>query len=201
MKSLPYIFHCSFFLLFSPYILAQAIDGKSPVGSLNITKTIIPPYLSGVTNIEFSDTDGNNRIDAEEDAGLDDFNVFFDSKESTISRLLGLAKPIVNDVFVYYVGHGAPDLKTQYGYFVPVGAAPNFNGQSGYSARVSSWHEEKQHRLFTCYFLKAIQNGNADSNKDKEMTYREIYAYVSNKTEFVPYWARRLSQVDQHPQL
>jgi hypothetical protein len=36
------------------------------------------------------------------------------------------------DVFVFYSGHGAPDLNTGKGYLVPSDANPNFIGQNGY---------------------------------------------------------------------
>ena len=35
-------------------------------------------------------------------------------------------------IFIYYSGHGAPDLKTHNAYFVPVDADPNYIALSGY---------------------------------------------------------------------
>ena len=35
--------------------------------------------------------------------------------------------------------------------------------------QVSSWYDEKQHSLFTYFFLKAVQ-GEADANKDGKLT-------------------------------
>ena len=57
--------------------------------------------------------------------------------------------------------------------------------------QISSWYNEKQHGLFTYFFLKAI-GGSADMNADKLVTFQEIYDYVSDRSEGVPYWARRL---------
>lgn len=57
--------------------------------------------------------------------------------------------------------------------------------------QISSWYDEKQHGLFTYFFLKAI-GGSADKNEDKVVTFQEIYDYVSDRSEGVPYWARRL---------
>jgi hypothetical protein len=70
---------------------------------------------------------------------------------------------------------------------------------SSKGAQVSSWYNEKEHGMFTYFFLKAIHDKNADFDKDNKLTYNEIYKYVSDKTEGVPYYARRLHNVDQVP--
>jgi hypothetical protein len=65
---------------------------------------------------------------------------------------------------------------------------------------VSSWYAAKQHGLFTYFFLKAIHDfKNSDKNNDGNLTYQEIYNYVSDNSEGVPYYARRLNKVEQHP--
>lgn len=56
---------------------------------------------------------------------------------------------------------------------------------------ISSWYDEKRHGLFSYFFLKAL-GGSADKNKDKKLTFEEIYDFVSDRAEGVPYWARRL---------
>ncbi|RLB26718.1 MAG: hypothetical protein DRG87_12575, partial [Deltaproteobacteria bacterium] len=57
--------------------------------------------------------------------------------------------------------------------------------------QISSWYEEKRHSLFTYFFLKAL-GGSADKNKDDRLTFAEIYEFVSDRAEGVPYWAKRL---------
>jgi hypothetical protein len=57
--------------------------------------------------------------------------------------------------------------------------------------QVSSWYPEKQHSMFTYFFLKAI-TGDADVNTDGKITYQEIYDFVANRTDGVPYYAKRL---------
>jgi caspase domain-containing protein/PEGA domain-containing protein len=57
--------------------------------------------------------------------------------------------------------------------------------------QVSSWYPEKQHSMFTYFFLKAV-TGDADFNRDKQITYREIYNFVTDRAEGVPYFAKRL---------
>ena len=61
--------------------------------------------------------------------------------------------------------------------------------------QVSSWYPEKKHSLFTYYFLKSLQ-GDADANKDREITAKEMRAYLA---ENVPYMARRLTGNEQQP--
>ena len=57
--------------------------------------------------------------------------------------------------------------------------------------QVSSWYPEKQHSMFTYFFLKAV-SGDADLNHDNRITYQEIYEFVADRAEGVPYWAKRL---------
>ena len=70
---------------------------------------------------------------------------------------------------------------------------------SASSDEVSSWYNDKYHSLFTYFFLKGIHNWNADLNKDRAITYEELYKFISDDSEGVPYWARRLHGVEQHP--
>jgi hypothetical protein len=65
----------------------------------------------------------------------------------------------------------------------------------------STWLDQQQHGLFTYFFLRAIHNKEmADVNRDNKLTIREIYEYVSDKTEGVPYYARRLHNIEQNPE-
>lgn len=70
---------------------------------------------------------------------------------------------------------------------------------SSQGRQVSSWYNEKKHGMFTYFFLKAIHNKNADYDKDDNLTFDEIYNYISDKTEGVPYYARRIHGVEQTP--
>jgi hypothetical protein len=66
--------------------------------------------------------------------------------------------------------------------------------------QVSSWYNDKQHGMFTYFFLKALQDkAKSDKNKDGKLSFEEIYEYVSNKTEGVPYYSRSINGVDQTP--
>lgn len=57
--------------------------------------------------------------------------------------------------------------------------------------QISSWYPEKNHGLFTYFFLKGL-SGAADKNKNSIITLKELHDYVSDRAEGVPYWARRL---------
>ena len=188
------------------------------------------------------------------DATRADFNDLFGVPGNPKGILHNYIKPGKSDVFIYYSGHGAPDMDTQRGYFVPVDCHPNRLALNGYALdlfyknlseldtksvsvvldacfsggtntgksligsaspfgikvnnpliannntvcltsskgdEISSWYNSKKHGLFTYFFLKALQ-GDADKNKDKKLTFSEIYTFVSDKHDGVPYWARRL---------
>ena len=63
---------------------------------------------------------------------------------------------------------------------------------------VSGWYPEKRHGLFTYFFLKGI-SGDADVDKNDEITVAELKQFLTDETEGVPYWARRLHGKEQHP--
>jgi len=70
---------------------------------------------------------------------------------------------------------------------------------SSTGSQVSSWYNDKEHGMFTYFFLKAIHNRNADSDKDGELSFEEIYSYISDNSDGVPYYARRIHGVEQNP--
>ena len=144
------------------------------------------------------------------------------------------------DIYVYYAGHGAPDIGAREGYLVPSDCDPNYLEIAGYSLKdlyrnlsemgaksttvfldacfsgvgrdeipifadarsfaveidpivsgnitvfsaasgaeyATPWHEKK-HGLFTYYLMKGLR-GKANSNKDKELTVRELESYLKD---------------------
>lgn len=73
---------------------------------------------------------------------------------------------------------------------------------SSAGTQVSSWYNAKHHGLFTYFFLKAIHDYElSDTDKDGELTYQEVYDYLSNQDEGLPYFARRLHGIEQTPKL
>ena len=84
----------------------------------------------------------------------------------------------------------------------PKGVSDLKNGvvlSSSSGNEVSCWYNDKQHGMFTYFFLKAIHNQNGDLNQDGQLTFKEIYQYISNNSEGIPYFARRIHGVEQHP--
>ena len=194
-----------------------------------------------------------------ENATKGDFEMLFGTDSNEKGRLFNTVMQDVSDVFVFYSGHGAPGLKDQKGYFVPVECDPNYVEFSGFDsnifyknlgklpaksvtvvldacfsgatvfsnispiviksqaaarpdkisvigsssgAEVSSWYNDKRHGLFTYFFLKAIQNkSQSDSNGDGQLTLSEIHKVIADNTRGIPYWARRLHGIEQHPTL
>ncbi len=61
---------------------------------------------------------------------------------------------------------------------------------SSAGTELSSWYPEKGHGLFTYYFLLGL-TGDADLNKDKEITLGELSSYIN---DHVPYMARKLHE-------
>lgn len=70
---------------------------------------------------------------------------------------------------------------------------------SSTGAQVSSWYNEKHHGVFTYFLLRALKDKNADINHDGKLTFDELYFYLSDISEGVPYYARRLNGVEQKP--
>jgi hypothetical protein len=71
---------------------------------------------------------------------------------------------------------------------------------SSTGSQVSSWYNNKRHGMFTYFVLKSIQDKEkSDKNKDGKLTYEELFEYISDKTEGVPYYARSIHGIDQTP--
>ncbi len=87
---------------------------------------IIKEYL--VKTIGFRE--GN--IIYKEDAHLGDFNTIFGKRENPKGKLYNYVEPN-SRIFIYYVGHGAPDPGSGSAFFVPVEADPQYIVNSGYS--------------------------------------------------------------------
>ena len=67
-------------------------------------------------------------------------------------------------------------------------------------SQISSWYPEKGHGLLTYFWLKALQ-GEADQDGNKSITASEIRTYLNDNSDGLPYWARRLHNREQTPQV
>jgi len=194
-----------------------------------------------------------------ENAKMSDFQKIFGTAQNHRGLLWNWSKT-TSRIYIYYSGHGAPEVMTKSAYFVPVDSDINYINLSGYSLdlfyknlgllnaesviiildtcfsgitnagaitksaspiyvsitdpdhikhsanmtilsssrhdQISSWDELNRFGLFTYHFIKSIAEGDADGNGD--LTINEIETYISEK---VPYFARRLLNRDQHPQV
>ncbi|HQK46964.1 MAG TPA: caspase family protein [Syntrophorhabdaceae bacterium] len=102
--------------------------------------------VPGVPDVEYADRDARimkeylqrtfgfkpENIIYAEDATFAKFNEIFGSERNPRGRLYNFIKENVSEVFIYYVGHGAPDIDTKDAYFVPVDANPQFITSNGY---------------------------------------------------------------------
>jgi hypothetical protein len=70
-----------------------------------------------------------------ENATQAQFNSVFGVKDDHRARLHSYLRKNKSDVFVYYSGHGAPDVDTKTGYFVPVDCDPSTVRFNGYSLK------------------------------------------------------------------
>ena len=71
---------------------------------------------------------------------------------------------------------------------------------SSTATQPSCWYNDQEHGLFTYFFLRAIKDKeNSDTNKDGQLTFNEVYNYISSQTEGIPYYARRLHAKEQNP--
>ncbi len=183
-----------------------------------------------------------------ENASKGEFESVFGIKGNHKGRLDDYVKENKSDVFIYYSGHGAPDVNSRKGYFVPVDCNPATVALNGYpidllyenlskikykkltvivdacfsgentlknvspifikvdnpvmaktnttiysSAKgdqLSTWYPQKEHSLFTYYFLKGIQE------KGIDVTNSEMKKYLDEK---VTYMSRRLHSREQNP--
>jgi hypothetical protein len=66
----------------------------------------------------------------------------------------------------------------------------------------SNEYEDKKHGLFTYCFLKAIQEKKCDLNKDRKISFAEIFEYISDKSNNngVPTISRKIG-VEQNPNI
>lgn len=74
-----------------------------------------------------------------ENATLAKMYEVFGTSDNYQGKLYKWVKPGQSKIFIYYVGHGAPDQQTGEGYFVPVDANPQYINTSGY--KLSTFYE------------------------------------------------------------
>ena len=68
----------------------------------------------------------------EENPTKGDLERIFGTKDNPEGELYRWVKPGKSDVFIYYAGHGAPDISSRKAYFVPSDCRPNYVKLNGY---------------------------------------------------------------------
>ena len=71
-----------------------------------------------------------------ENATKADFERVFGTENIPQGKLYNYVKAKQSDVFIYYSGHGAPDIKNQKAYFMPSNSDPNYIQIDGYALEV-----------------------------------------------------------------
>lgn len=66
-------------------------------------------------------------------AKLTNFNEYFGKDKYTPGKLAQVVIPDQSDIFIYYSGHGAPDVNSKTGYLVAVDSKPEQIASTGYS--------------------------------------------------------------------
>jgi hypothetical protein len=150
---------------------------------------------SGLPNVDFADRDARimkeyllrtfgydpENILYAEDATFAKFNEFFGSERDPEGKLYKYVKEGVSRVFIYYVGHGAPDLKSGEGYFVPVDANPQYISSNGYRLQTFYSNLAKVPAKKITIILDACFSGNSQ----KGMLFKGISpAMVKVKKEY-----------------
>lgn len=98
-----------------------------------------------------------------ENAGYARFNEIFGTERDPRGQLFNSVKAGESRVFVYYVGHGAPDLDSGEAYFVPVDANPQYLRASGYRAQTFYNNLGRLPAKELTVVLDACFSGNAES--------------------------------------
>ena len=124
-------------LMFSPNAIAVVIGNKDyqnkdvlPVDFAIKDAEVVKKYL--IKTLGFKEPN----IIYKPNATFADFNDIFGAKDNYKGRLYDYAKPNKSEIFIYYSGHGAPDVKEKMGYFLPVDANPDKVRLNGYSLEI-----------------------------------------------------------------
>jgi len=105
-----------------------------------------------------------NRIyyKTDSDVGQAEFSKVF-SKDGWLEKRV---KPGKTNIYVYYAGHGAPDLKHNKAYLIPYDGDPNYASQTGYEVDALYSHLSDLEAASVTVFLDACFSG---ANRNNEM--------------------------------
>ncbi len=152
-------------------------------------------YGEGIPAVAYADRDARvmkeyvlrtmgfdeNNIIYVENATLSKLNEIFGTENAPKGRLYKYVKANVSRVFIYYGGHGAPDLESGDAFFVPVDGNPEYIRASGYRLQTFYDNLSKLPARKVTVVLDACFSGNTD----KGMLFKGISpAMVKVKKEY-----------------
>jgi hypothetical protein len=152
-------------------------------------------YAEGIPQVAYADRDARimkeyvlhtmgfeeGNVIYAEDATLSKLNEIFGTEQAPKGRLFNMVKRNVSRVFVYYGGHGAPDLESGDAFFVPVDGNPEYIRASGYRLQTFYDNLAKLPAKKITVVLDACFSGNSD----KGMLFKGISpAIVKVKKEY-----------------
>ncbi len=114
----------------------------------------------------------------------------FGSDRDHRGKLFNYVKPGESRVFIYYVGHGAPDLDSGEAYFVPVDTDPQYLKTSGYRLKTFYNNLAQLPASQLTVVLDACFSGNSDSGlifsgvSSLSLRAKQDYATLKNATVF-----------------
>lgn len=130
-----------------------------------------------------------------------DFNAVFGSTTEHRGKLFNYVKPNQSDVFIYYSGHGAPDLSSGEGYFVPVDCDPSVVSLNGYG--LNTFYENVSKIPFKSLniVIDACFSGNSDNGmliknaspvvvkpRNKVLQHEKAIVFTSASNEQISSW-------------
>jgi hypothetical protein len=98
-----------------------------------------------------------------ENATLSKLNEIFGTENAPKGRLYKYVKPNVSRVFIYYGGHGVPDIETGEAFFVPSDGNPEYIRASGYRLQTFYDNLSKLPAKKVTVVLDACFSGNTDA--------------------------------------
>lgn len=101
----------------------------------------------------------------EENAGKATFDAIFGNENNYKGKLYNYVKAKKSDVYIFYSGHGSPDVNSNSAYMMPVDSDPSFVSFSGYSTNQLYSNLSKLNARSVAVFLDACFSGASGSGE------------------------------------
>ena len=101
----------------------------------------------------------------EENAGKATFDAIFGNENNYRGKLYNFVKANKSDVYIFYSGHGSPDVNSNSAYMMPVDSDPSFVSFSGYSTNLLYSNLSKLNAKSVAVFLDACFSGASGSGE------------------------------------